>query len=137
MVLAEDLLRLLKQIWQGCADVACDTFELKGVKPKTMRLRQSSVKFGRRNLDATSEHDKLYVGKGQLRECLGRSSLEIANGDQVCAATTRDAASFTMSEPENGCRIRGDEVVNDCEIYRMIRTKMLYFVEKVATRGKW
>jgi hypothetical protein len=137
MVSPEDLLRLLKQIWQGCADVACDTFDLKGVKAETMPLRKSSVEFGRRNLDAAREHDKLYVGKGQLRECLGRSSLEIANGDQVCAATTRDAASFTMSEPENGRRIPGDKVVNDWEIYCMIRMKTLYFVEKVATRCKW
>jgi hypothetical protein len=102
-----------------------------------MPLRKAGIEFGRRNLDAAPEHNKLYPRKGQLRESVGRSSFEIANGDQVCTATTRDAASFTMSEAENGCRMRGDKVVNDCEIYCMIRTKTLYFVKKVATRSKW
>jgi hypothetical protein len=113
MVSPEDLLRLFKQIWQRCANVACEPFDLKCSKAETMPLRNASIEFGRRNLDAAPEHNKLYPRKGQLRESVGRSSFEIANGDQVCTATTRDAASFTMSEAENGCRMRGDKVVND------------------------
>ena len=136
MVFSQDLLHLPKQIWQRCAYVACNTLDLKAMKAEAVQFRKSGVEFGRRNLDATRKHDKLYVDEGQLRECLGRSAPNIANGDQVCAAAKRDAAAFTMSEAENGRRMRGDKVVNDCVIYSMVHIKTIYLVEKVAARCK-
>jgi hypothetical protein len=96
MVSPQNLLCLLEEIWQRCADVSCDTFDLKRMKAETVRLRKPGVEFGRRYLHAPRKHDEFHVGERQLRDCLGGSALDIANGSEVRAATMRNAA-FTVS----------------------------------------